>query len=231
MRNFRRIILIKQLLVTFYLLFPVSAAYASSVDRLPDESAESFVIRNGPPQTTLVHQVIETTKWDGKSTAIIAFYEQEFEESDQEYYRILSYIFIPDTDKTYRKILVDIFEPEGGDPEIEAVFFADFGRADHPKLFIICSWPQVHYDFQGKLYATFVYRAPCPNTKTDKLKFEDNISKKLYGGCECEWRDGTRTTAKYKTADDVKAVLRTIENSVGMNQNDLPDHRKRSSTM
>jgi hypothetical protein len=69
----------------------------------------------------------------------------------------------------------------------------------------------LHYDFRGKLYATFVYEAPCPSTNADKLKFEDNISKKLYGGCECEWRDGTRTTAKYKTANEVKAALRTIE--------------------
>jgi hypothetical protein len=202
----------KQLLVTLYLLFLVSAAYASSVNRLPEESAESFVKRNGPPQTRLVHQVIETSKWDGKSKAIIAFYEQEFEESGQEYYRIKSYIFIPETDKIYRKILVDIFEPEGGDPEIEAVFFANVGRAEQPKLIIICSWHQLHYDFRGKLYATFVYAAPRPSTKVDKLKFEDNISKKLYGGCECQWRDGTRTTAKYKTADEVKAALRTIEN-------------------
>jgi hypothetical protein len=202
----------KQLLVVIlYLLFLVSASYASSVNRLPDESAESFVKRNGPPQARLVHQVIETSKWNGKSKAIIAFYEQVFEESDQEYYRIISYIFIPETDKTYRKILVDIFEPEGGDPEIEAVFFANVGRAEPPKLIIICSWLQLHYDFRGKLYATFVYEAPCPSTNADKLKFEDNISKKLYGGCECEWRDGTRTTAKYKTANEVKAALRTIE--------------------
>jgi hypothetical protein len=212
MRNFRRFILIKQLLVNVYLLFLVSSTFASTVNRLPDESAESFVKRNGPPQTTLVHQVIETTQWDGKSKAIIAFYEQDFEESDQEYYRIMSYIFIPETDNTYRKILVDIFEPEGGDPEIEAVFFFNVGKTGLPKLIIICSWPQVHYDFRGKLYATFVYKAPCPNTKAEKLTFEDSISKKLYGGCECEWRDGTRTTAKYKTADEVKAALRTIEN-------------------
>jgi hypothetical protein len=201
----------KHLLVTIYLLFVVSAACSSSVNRLPDESAESFVKRNGPPQTTLVHQVIETSKWGGKSKAIIAFYEQDFEESGQAYCKIMSYIFIPETDKTYRKILVDVFEPEGGDPEIEAVFFSEVGKTGQPKLIIICSWPQVHYDFRGKLYATFVYEAPHPNTKVDKLIFEDSISKKLYGGCECEWRDGTRTTAKYKTANEVRAALRTIE--------------------
>jgi hypothetical protein len=206
------LILIKQLHVTLYLILWISAACASSVNRLPGESAENFVKRNMPAQAALAHQVIETTEGSGQSKAIIAFYEQEFEESGQLYYQIKGYIFIPETDKTYRKILIDVFEPEGGDPEIEAVFFTKIGKAQQPKLVIICSWPQVHHDFHGKLYATFVYEAPSPNTKTDRLKVENNLSKKLYGGCECEWRDGTRTTAKYKTADEVKAALRTIEN-------------------
>jgi hypothetical protein len=200
----------KQLLVTIVLLLAVPSAYASSITRLANETAESFAKRNGPLQTTLVHQVIETSAWGGKSKAIIAFYEQEFEESGQTYRRIMSYIYVPEANKTYRKILIDTFESEGGDPEIESVFFANIGRGKQKKLIIICSWPQAHYDFHGKLYATFVYEAPRPYTKATKLKFEEGISKKLEGGCECEWRDGTRRTAKYKTAGEVKAALRTL---------------------
>jgi hypothetical protein len=211
LKNFRRLSLMKILLVKFITLFMMTAACTSSLTRLENESAENFAKRHGPPQNTLTHQVIQTNKWGGKSEAIIAFYEQEFEESDQVYRRILSYIYVPETDKRYRKILIDTFEPEGGDPEIESVFFFNPGLNNQNKLVIICSWLQVHYDFHGKLYATFVYEAPRPNTKSSRLKFEDNISKKLYGGCECEWRDGTRTTAKYKTADEVKAALRTID--------------------
>jgi hypothetical protein len=200
----------KQLLATISLLFAVLSAYASSVTRLDNETDESFAKRNGPPRTTLVHQVIETSAWGGNSRAIIAFYEQEFEQSGQTYRRIVSYIYVPEGNKAYRKVLIDTFEPEGGDPEIEAVFFAKVGRSRQTKLLIICSWPQVHYDFRGKLYATFVYKAPRQDTKATKLKFEDDISKKLEGGCECEWRDGTRSSAKYKTADEVKAALRAI---------------------
>lgn len=197
----------KPLLVILSLLFAVFSAYASSVTRLANETAENFAKRYGPPQTTLVHQVIETSAWGVKSKAIIAFYEQEFEESGQTHRRIVSYIYVPEAGKTYRKVLIDTFAPEGGDPEIESVFFANVGRGKQTKLIIICSWPQVHYDFRGKLYATFVYAAP---TKATKLKFEESISKKLEGGCECEWRDGTRKIAKYKTAGEVKATLRTI---------------------
>lgn len=200
----------KQLLVTIALLLAVLSAYASSITRLANETAESFAMRNGPPQTALVHQVIETRAWGGKSKTIIAFHEQKFEQSGQTYHRIVSYIYVPEAGKTYRKVLIDTFEPEGGDPEIEAVFFANVDRGKETKLIIICSWPQVHYDFRGKLYATFVYEAPRPNTTATKLKFEDGMSTKLEGGCECEWRDGTRSTAKYKTAGEVKAALQTI---------------------
>lgn len=200
----------KQLLVTIFLLFAVLSAYASSVTRLANETAESFAKRYGPPRTTLVHQVIETSAWGVKSKAIIAFYEQEFEQSGQTYRRIVSYLYLPESDKTFRKVLIDTFEPEGGDPEIESVFFANVGSGKQTKLIIICSWAQVHYDFRGKLYATFVYAAPRPGTKAAKLKFEADISKKLEGGCECEWRDGTRRIAKYKSAGEVKAALRTI---------------------
>ena len=200
----------KPLFVILSLLFAVLSAYASPATRLANETAENFAKRYGPPQATLVHQVIETSAWGVKSKAIIAFYEQEFEQSGQTHRRIVSYIYVPEAGKTYRKVLVDTLEPEGGDPEIESVFFANVGRGKQTKLIIICSWPQVHYDFRGKLYATFVYAAPRPDTKATKLKFEDGISKKLEGGCECEWRDGTRKIAKYKTAGEVKAALRTI---------------------
>jgi hypothetical protein len=201
--------LMKQLLVVISLLCAVLSADASSVTRLANETAESFAKRNGPP-TTLVHQVIETSAWGGKSEAIIAFYEQEVDQSGQTYRQIVSYIYVPQANKTYRKVLIDTFEPEGGDPEIESVFFARVGKGKQPKLLIIVSWPQAHYDFRGKLYATFVYQAPRPGTKATILKFEDDMSEKLEGGCECEWRDGTRSTAKYKTAGEVKAALRRI---------------------
>jgi len=200
----------KQLLVTIFVFFAVLSAYASFITRLANETAESFAKRNGPLQTTLVHHVIETSVWGGKSKAIIAFYEHEFEQSGQTYHRIVSYIYVPDANTTYRKVLIDTFEPEGGDPAIESVFFVNIGRAKQKKLIIICSWPQIHYDFRGKLYATFVYEAPRPDTKATKLKFEDGMSKQLEGGCECEWRDGTKRIAKYKTASEVQAALRTI---------------------
>jgi hypothetical protein len=135
-------------------------AHASSVTRRPQETPESFAKRNGPPRTTLVHHVIETRAWGGTAPAIIAFYEEPFEESGQEYRRIAGYVFVP-APSQYRKVLIGTFDPEGSDPNIETVFFARVSRDPLPKLFIIVSWPQVHYDVRGTFYATFVYAAPA----------------------------------------------------------------------
>ena len=200
----------KQFLIALSLLCAVLPAHASSVTRRANETTESFAKRNGPPQATLVHQVIETRAWGGKSRAIIAFYEQVIEQSGQTYRQVVGYMYVPGAPNTYRKVLIGTFEPEGGDPSIEAVFFVNAGRGEPPKLIIICSWPQIHYDFRGTLYATFVYAAPRPGAQATRLAFEEGMSKRLEGGCECEWRDGTRSVAKYKTADDVTAALRTL---------------------
>jgi hypothetical protein len=197
-------------LVALCLLSAVLPVDASSVTRRTDETAERFAKRNGPPQTTLVYHVIETRAWGGTSPAIIAFYEQEFEQSGQGYRRVVGYMYVPEARNTYRTVLIGTFEPEGGDPAVEAVFFARAGRGARPKLIVICSWSQIHYDFRGTLYATFVYTAPRQGAPGPKLTFEKGMSKKLDGGCECEWRDGTKRVAKYKTAADVKAALRAM---------------------
>ena len=122
----------------------------------------------------------------------------------------MGYVYLPQAPNTYRKVLIGTFEPEGGDPVIESVFFANAGTGRQPKLIVICSWPQVHYDVRGTFYATSVYAAPPAGAQPTKLKWEESLSKKLEGGCECEWRDGTKKVAKYKTAADVKAALRTM---------------------
>jgi hypothetical protein len=174
---------------------------ASIVSRHANETAGSFAARNGPPQATLAHKVVETRAWGGRSKAIIAFYEQAED-------RIEGWIYLPEGPGTYRKVAIDTFQAEGGEPEIESVFFADAGG--QKKLVVLCSWPQIHHDLRGKLYGVFVYRAPRPGSTATRLEFEDGISRKLESGCECEWRDGKKTRARYKTAAEVRAALRRM---------------------
>ncbi|HET7787955.1 MAG TPA: hypothetical protein VIR81_04810 [Myxococcales bacterium] len=182
------------------LLFAAPAG-ASIVSRLENETARSFAARNGPPRAALAHQVIETRAFAGRSKAIIAFYEQAGD-------RIEGWIYLPEGQGRYRKVAIDTFQPEGAEPEIESAFFADAGG--RRKLVVLCSWPQIHQDVRGRLYGVFVYQAPRPGSTAAKLKFEAAISKKLESGCDCEWRDGKKTTARYKTAAQVRAALRKM---------------------
>jgi hypothetical protein len=178
-----------------------ASAHASTVARHAKETAQAFAARNGPPQAALVHKVVETRAWGGTAKAVIAFYAQPQSEG-----RIEGWLYLPEGRNRYRKIAIDTFEPEGGEPEIEAVFFADAGGGR--KLVVLCSWPQIHHDVRGKLYGVFVYQAPRPGSTATRLTFEEGISKKLESGCECEWRDGKKTAARYKTAAEVRAALR-----------------------
>ena len=198
------------LLVAFAALCAALPAHASSLTRRAHETAESFAKRNGPPQAALAHQVVETRAWGGPSPAIIAFYEREIEQSGETVREVVGYLYVPSGSSAYRRILIGTFEAEGGDPTIEAVFVARAGGGRQPKLMVICSWPQNHYDVHGTLYATFVYGAPRPGSRAARLTLDAGLSKRLDGGCECEWRDGTVRVAKYKTAEDVRAALRAM---------------------
>ena len=198
------------LLVVLTALCAALPAHAASLTRRADETAESFAKRNGPPQSTLAHPVVETRAWGGAAPAIIAFYERETEQSGENVREVVGYLYMPTGPRAYRRILVGTVDTEGGDPTIEAVFVANAGAGRQPKLIVICSWPQNHYDVHGTLYATFVYGAPRPGRRAARLTLDEGLSKRLDGGCDCEWRDGTVRVAKYKTADDVRAALRTM---------------------
>jgi len=87
----------------------------------------------------------------------------------------------------------------------------NFSSKDETKeLIVICSWLQRHADDYGTLYGTFVFRAPLPNTTPTKLTFLAGVSKQLDGGCDCEWSDGAKKKAKYKTAAEIKTALKKL---------------------
>ncbi|MCI0654072.1 MAG: hypothetical protein L0Y39_06300 [Methylococcaceae bacterium] len=199
-----------RLIVTIPLLFAGLPLDASSLTRLAGETTQSFAIRNAPPRAKLIRPLLESKAPGHASDSLVAFYESEIDRRGQSYRSIVGYLYVSRSRDVYRRLLIDTFEAEGGDPQIESLFFADAGGEKRSKLIIICSWPQVHYDFRGKLYATFVYEVPGTDSNASKLKIDHELSQKLEGGCECEWRDGTKTTAKFKTENEVKTALQAL---------------------
>jgi hypothetical protein len=190
-------------------LLGTTTSFAQEVKRLENETIEDFARRNGPPQSELAHSVIETDAWGHKKT-VLAFYEVESKTSGQTERKIVGYIFLSQDANTYQKILIGTFEPEGGDPKIEAVFFANADKDKAKELVVICSWPQRHYDFSGTLYGTFIFDDIRTGASPTELKFLENVSERVSGDCECEWRNGKKRTSRYKTAASVRAGLKKL---------------------
>jgi hypothetical protein len=200
----------KLLRFTLFLIAFLLGTFTSSaeeVKRLENETIENFARRVGPPQSELTHSVIETEAW-GHEKTMIAFYDTEYKLSEQTYDKIIGYIFLPQDANTYQKILIGTFEPEGGPPQIEAVFFANADTDKAKELIVICSWLQRHYDFNGTLYGTFVF--DNPHAGPTELTFLESVSKRVSGDCECEWRNGKKRTSRYKTAASVRAGLKRL---------------------
>jgi hypothetical protein len=194
------------LLFTFFICVPFS--YGEEVKRLENETLENFARRNGPPQSELAHAVIETEAWGQKT--VIAFYAIEVKDKYGTHGQVDGYLFLPLSANTYQKILIENFEPEGGDPNIEAAFFANADKDAARELIVICSWPQQHYDVSGRLYGTFIFDDLRPGASPPRLSFLKGISERVSGSCDCTDRDGKRRTSKYKTAASVKMGLKKL---------------------
>ena len=132
----------------------------------------------------------------------------EYKVSEQTYDKIVGYIFLPQDANTYQKILNWTFEPEGGPPQIEAVFFANADKDKAKELIVICSWLQRHYDFSGTLYGTYVF--DDLRASPTELTFLESVSRRVSGDFECEWRNGKKRTSRYKPAASVRAGLRSL---------------------
>jgi hypothetical protein len=141
---------------------------------------------------------------------VLAFYETEFKASGQSERKIVGYIFLLQDANTYEKILLGTFEPEGGPPQIEAVFFANADKDKPKELIVICSWLQRHYDVYGILYGTFIFDDLRTGTNPTQLSFLESVSRRVSGDCECEWRKGKKRTSRYKTAASVRAGLKKL---------------------
>jgi hypothetical protein len=185
-------------------------SFAEEVRRLKNETLEDFAKRNGPPQAELTHTVIETEAWNEQKT-VIAFYIIKIRLNDGTLAtQVDGYLFIPESNNTYEKILINNFEEEGDTPHIEAVFFANADKDKAKELIVICSYRQRHYDVNGTFYSTFIFDDRRPGTNPTKLSFLEAVSELVSGGCDCEWRDGKKKSSKYKTAASVKLGLKKL---------------------
>jgi hypothetical protein len=188
------------------------SAFGQTLKRQTDEAAEAFANRFKPDSAELVNTVIETNRLDTATKIIIAFYKKTIYQVRQtdtyvdpiQYDKhdiLIGFAFLSLGGNIYEQKLIDTIHPDGGNPEIIAVFFANADKDKERELFILCKYEQRHYDYGGAFYGTLIY-----DYKIGNFEFLEKLSDTFWG-CECGWRNGKTEKAKYKTAKDVKARL------------------------
>ncbi len=185
-----------------------------SLIRLENETAQMFADRLKPDSAEIAHTAIETRELDATRSLIIAFYKKTIYEVkqmktyvDSSHYEILlGYMFVPAINRTYQKIFIDTILPDGGNPEIISIFFANADTDRNKELIVLCKYEQRHYDYSGDFYETHIFdyrKGP------GKFQYLSKPSESFWG-CECGNRNGKMQKAKFKTANDVKARLKKL---------------------
>lgn len=200
-----------RLLLIVVLLVNSTASFAQ-VLKYASESIASFATRIRPDSTELAHPPLVTRLLDTTDNSIVAFYRKTVIEAKQrdtyidhsQYDILIGKLFVPTENGNYQQILIDTLQPEGGDPEILAVFFANADKDKAKELLILCKYLQRHYEVDGELYSTLVY-----DYSNQRFRYLEKISNK-FAGCDCGYRDGRSTNARYKTVRAVRAALQRM---------------------
>ena len=190
-------------------------ALGQTVKRIPREPALQFVVRARPLYSEFLQEmtskIVETKEWTAEPS-IIAFYSQRLFEDEgtpaKESYRTLAYIFIPNGQDSYKRVVIDTFVSEGKPAKITATFLANADSDQVKELIIMATATQKGDKGQGTVYMNRVY----DNTGRllpGKLKRLEDPSAKIAGGLDGTI-DGKTSKPKYKTEKEVADALKKL---------------------
>ena len=154
-------------------------------------------------ENSLNHKVIETNKWIGKS-AVFVF---ENEEIENDLKNVNGYVFLFNDNEEFKKIIIDIYRPEGNNAFIESFFFYNVDADKEKELIVLCSWKQkLREAAEGKLYQVFIYDNYIGG---EKLTFLEEVSNNF--GIEFDGvQEGEEIKAKFKDAKSIKGKLKEL---------------------
>jgi hypothetical protein len=188
----------------------VVPSWAQSFSIEPGETVEEFALRNGPANARIVHKVVETKGWGGPKKSIIVFYEYEVEENSGETgIQLEGFVFAPSGGSSYRRLEIDAYEPSSRGTEVTAVFFELING--QRKLVVMCASPFRNYDCGGTIYKTYIYNPPPP--KGGDLQLDRRLTKIFEFEADLIFRDGRVTKARFKTAAEVRRMLKKLNNA------------------
>lgn len=98
---------------------------------------------------------------------------------------------------TYRKFLVTVGETEGGEPDFEAISFANADHDPAKELIVILAWNEVHRGACSPIYEVRIFDDPRPGeTALRQLP----VSKHFGEGCIVNFRFRTVASVKRELA-------------------------------
>jgi hypothetical protein len=179
---------------------------ATTLERTPGESIDVFLVRTAPPDMQPVQKPIATDALGFSAPVLLVAYAGTSAAGQDPSPDVKLFLFVPKQSDAYERVLIDTYEPEGADANIESIFFASTDKSSDKKLFVIVSWEQNHAIVKGTLYQTFIY-ALTPKSAGVTPRYLTSLSDKLSGGCDCWHADEPAGKAKYKNAAEVRAGL------------------------
>lgn len=128
---------------------------------------------------------------------------------DNRPYILDAHLLFADENHRWHDELFDRYAKDDGIPEIATVFFAN---ADHdPKnreVIILVRTALNHYDYSGEYYDGYVYKLTGSARKGAVFAgLQSDASAPFLDQCECSFRDGRSTHARYQNAETMRAEL------------------------
>lgn len=201
-----RIFTLPFLLVSLFLSFvpqaratDIPAAVQAAVSARTDEShkLQPPIIDAGPAmQGVYVYFVTNTSDVPGYT-------------KDDRPYMLDAHLLFVDGNHVWHDELFDRYVKDDGVPEIASIFFAN---ADHdPKdkeIVILVRTPLHHYDYGGEYYDGYIYKLTGSAQKGVVFGgLQSDASAPFADQCECGFRDGNSTHARYKDAESIRKTL------------------------
>jgi hypothetical protein len=190
------------LVVGLALAFQIGIARAGGVVRKPSESDDDFMARVVGPSSQLAQKVVRSRELAGGRPTLIGFFNAEDDS-------LVGHLLIETSPGHYEHLTFPSCGPNGGAPELLAVFFARTAKDGGRDLAVLCQWEARNALANGMAYATEFYRLKDSGSKptVEPLKDlnEKFITTDLYNKEHGKWVKGS--TAKFSTVAEVKKLL------------------------
>lgn len=167
------------------------------------EGARAFSLRILALPANADHVNVLETRWNGR-TVVLADYSRERADTPGETEREV--VALWRTPTGHEQVSVTTGDPEGGEPTVAAIGFANADRDPADEMIVILTYAIRHYDVSGTLYDIRILDDARPGqTRLTRLeaispRFEMNT-------CDCERRDEPPERFAFKTIGAVKAEL------------------------